>query len=217
MRQLALAALFLFVAACGGTKVYTRPNAAPPSPTADKFIIMPVAINGLPGDNLAQQGALFGGVVAAFKDSGVSLQPIQPALEAAGFGSMGATIADGIYHMVSFHESYDFNEDAGFHGGNSEYKAILDGTGKLVELVSNELKLDFKPKYVVVSRIDSVGSSIPKTVKYRVTAGIYNLVDQKVDKALWYETSTADDPAAILAEMGTLGGKLQGLLVGEGG
>ncbi|OGQ89701.1 MAG: hypothetical protein A2289_07070 [Deltaproteobacteria bacterium RIFOXYA12_FULL_58_15] len=208
-----IVALFAVVTACGGTKLYVRPGAVAPQPATDKFVIMPVKINGLSGDTLAQQAALFGGLVSAFGESAVPLQPIQPALEAAGFGNLGEQIAYGMHHMVSFHDSYDFNEDAGFHGGNSEYQMILEATGKLIELVATELKLDFKPKYIVVAAIDSVSSSIPKTAKYRVVSGIYNLEESKLDEVIWFESSTADDAAAILAEMGTLGGKLKGLLI----
>ena len=79
-----------------------------------------------------------------------------------------------------------------------------------------ELKLDFKPKYVVVAHIDSTSSSIPKTVGYRVIGGLYNVEASKIDQVIWYETSTAEDEAAILAEMGTIGGKLYGLLFAQG-
>ncbi len=218
MKKVAALALVLALVgiACGGTKVYVRPESPTPDPAADKFLIMPVAIKGLPGDNTAQQAALFGGIVAAFKEQAVPLQPIQPVLEAAGMGNMGEKIADGMYHMVSFHNSYDFSEDAGYHGGNSEYAFILDMTAKLVETVAEQLKLDFKPKYSVVAVVESTGSSLPKTVGYRVIAGVYNLEERKVDRVVWYDTKTADDPAAVLAEMGTLGGKLQGLLMSGG-
>ncbi|MBI3180096.1 MAG: hypothetical protein HYZ27_10570 [Deltaproteobacteria bacterium] len=82
---------------------------------------------------------------------------------------------------------------------------------------ATQLKLDFKPKYVAVCHIDSTSSSIPKTVGYRVIGGLYNVEAGKIDQVVWYETKTADDEKAILAEMGTLGTKLYGLLFAQGG
>lgn len=202
-------------ASCTSTKLYVRPGSVPADPAKDKFLIMPVDIHGLPGDKLAQEVALFGGFVAAFKESGVPLQPIKPALEAVGLNNLSWTLAEGMFHLVSFHNTYDFKEDAGFHGGSSEYQLVLDGAAKLVEVVSKELKLDFKPKYVAVCHIDSTGSSIPNTVGYRVIGGIYNVEEEKIDQVIWYEQTTASEEAAVLAEMATLGGKLYGLLLAQ--
>jgi hypothetical protein len=213
----AVSALAASMIACGGgTKLMVRPDATPPNVKADKFLIMPVDIHGLPGDHTAQEAALFGGFVGAFGEQGVPLQPIKPVLETVGLNNLSYEMAEGMYHLVSTHNTYDFNEDGGFHGGDSKLKLIVEGSAKLVETAAAELKLDFKPKYVVVAHIDSTGSSIPKTVGYRVIGGLYNVEAGKIDQVIWYETSTADDEKAILADMGTLGGKLYGLLFAEG-
>ncbi len=193
---------------CASTTIYKRPDAPKANLATDKFLIMPVDIHGLPGDKDAQGAALFGGFLAAFKENGVPLQPIKPALEAAGLGNISWELAEGMYHLVSFHEVYDFNQDGGFHGGDSKLPLIIEGTAKLVALAAEQLNLDFKPKYVVVAHIDSTSSSIPKTIGYRVIGGLYNVEDSKIDQVIWYEKTTADDAAAILAEMGTLGGEL---------
>jgi hypothetical protein len=205
-------ALTSFGFGCASTTLYKRPDAPKADVTADKFLIMPVDIHGLPGNNDAQGAALFGGFVAAFKESGVPLQPIKPALEAAGLNNISWELAEGMHHLVSFHESYDFTQDGGFHGGDSKLPLIIEGTAKLTSLAAEALKLDFKPKYVVVAHIDSTGSSIPKTIGYRVIGGLYNVEAGKIDQVIWYEKTTADDEAAILAEMGTLGSELHGKL-----
>ena len=217
-KNLVLGGIVLAMAAssaCTSTKLYIRPGAPTPDPAADKFLIMPVDIHGLKGDKLAQEAALFAGFVAAFQERGVPLQPIKPVMEAVGLNNLSWELAEGMYHLVSFHEKYDFNEDGGFHGGDSKLPLIIEGTAKLVELAAKELKLDFKPKYVAVAHIDSSSSSIPKTVGYRVIGGIYNVDEGKIDQVIWYEQTTADEEAAILAEMATLGSKLYGLLFAE--
>jgi hypothetical protein len=209
-----IASAFLFAGAfgCASTTLYKRPDAPKVDLAADKFLIMPVDIHGLPGDNMAQGAALFGGFVGAFKENGVPLQPVKPAFEAVGLGNVSWELAEGMHHLVSFHESYDFSQDGGFHGGDSKLPLLMEGTAKLVEIAAEQLKLDFKPKYVVVCHIDSASSSIPKTIGYRVIGGLYNVEASRIDQVIWYEKTTADDPAAILAEMGTLGSELHGKL-----
>ena len=214
-KALSIAVIGASMMACTSTKLMVRPGSTPADPGKDKFLIMPVDIHGLKGDKLAKEAALFAGFVAAFQESGVPLQPIKPALEAVGLNNLSWELAEGMYHAVSFHKSFDFKEDAGFHGGNSKLPLIIEGTAKLIEVAAENLKLDFKPKYVAVAHIDGVGSSIPKTVKYRVIAGIYNVEEGKIDQVIWYEQATADEEAAILAEMGTLGSKLYGLLFAQ--
>jgi len=203
------------ITACTSTKLYIRPGSTAPDMTKDKFLVMPVDIHGLPGDNLKQQAALLGGFIAAFKDKGLSLQPLKPVLETAGVGNLSWELAEGMFHLVSFHESYDFKEDGGFHGGDSKLPIIVEGTAKLVELAAKQLKLDFKPKFVAVAHIDSTGSSIPGTIAYRVIGGVYNVEAGKIDQVVWYEQKTADQEEAVLAEMATLGSKLYGLLFAE--
>ncbi len=192
-------------AACSSNTVNVRPGAPAPKAGVDKFIVMPVDIHGLKGDSMAQGAALMGGFIAAFGDTAVPLQPIKPALEAAGLGNISWELAEGMHHLVSTHKVYDFNEDGGFHGGSSKLPLIVEGTAKLVELAAEQLELGFSPKYVVVAHIDSASSSMPKTIGYRVIAGMYNVEAKKIDRVVWWEKSTADDEAAILAEMATVG------------
>src|SRR5262245_26402383 len=128
------------VACGGGTKLMVRPGSAPANVKADKFLVMPVDIHGLPGDKLAQEAALFGGFVAAFGENGVPLQPIKPVLETVGLNNLSWEMAEGMYHLVSTHDSYDFAEDGGFHGGESKLKLIIEGSAKLIETAATELK-----------------------------------------------------------------------------
>ncbi|MFO0727768.1 MAG: hypothetical protein U1E65_28575 [Myxococcota bacterium] len=213
--QLALGLTLLFSSACASTQLHIRPGSTPPDVATDKFLIMPVDIHGLPGDSAAQQAALFGGFVAAFQDKAVPLQPIKPVLDTIGLNNLSWEMAEGMYHLVSVHNTYDFKEDGGFHGGDSKLPLIIEGSAKLVETAAKELKLDFKPKYVAVAHIDSTGSSLPKTVGYRVIGGIYNVDEGKIDQVIWYESKTADDDKAVLAEMAQVGSKLYGLLFAE--
>ena len=124
-------ATLIAVLSCSSTDVFEREDAMMADPESDKFLILPINIS-MPGDEMAQGAALFGGIVKAFGGSGVSLQPLQPVLEAAGLGNYAYSMAWGMHHMVTWHEVFDFKEDAGFHGGASEYAVVLEGIGKLV-------------------------------------------------------------------------------------
>ena len=205
MKKIILAVIAVSVASCASTSIKVRPEAPMPKMGEDKFVIMPADIHGLPGDSLAQQAALFGGFVAAFGETGVPLQPIKPALEAAGLGNISWELAEGMYHLVNGHDVYDFKADGGFHGGDSKLPLIMEGTAKIIELAAEQLSLDFKPKYVAVAHIDSTSSSVPKTIGYRVIVGVYNVEAGLIDRVAYYEKTTADDEKAILAEMATLG------------
>jgi hypothetical protein len=91
MKHLNKAVVVLVLAAfgCGASgNIYRRADAPKLDYSKEKFVVMPVDIHGLPGDKLALASALFGGFVAAFGKQGISLQPIKPALEAAGLGNL---------------------------------------------------------------------------------------------------------------------------------
>ena len=93
------ALVVMILATCGSTKEWVREGAPTPDPATDKFVILPAYIS-LPGDELKYSAALFGSVIKAFGDSAISLQPLQPVLEAAGLGYMSRSMAYGIYHMA---------------------------------------------------------------------------------------------------------------------
>ena len=192
------------------TTEYVREGSVPANPETDQFLVLPAYI-GVPGDDLALSAALFGGVVAAFGDQAVSLQPLQPLLDAAGLGWIFRSMAYGIHHMVTFHEVFDFAEDAGFHGGTSEYGEVLDVVGEVVNLATNELGLDFNPKYLVVASIYSYGGLFGLLLDIRTLGAIYNLEEQKVDKVVIMEQTTFYNEVAMLAELATLGDKLYGV------
>ncbi|MCP3926914.1 MAG: hypothetical protein GY714_30520 [Desulfobacterales bacterium] len=198
---------------CGGVKQHIRTDADLPNFTKDKIVIMPASTWGLPGDKLAQSAALLGGFVAAFGKQGVSLQPLQPVLEKMGMGSMSWRMARGMYHMVSFHKTYDFKKDVGYHG-SSELPKIIDATAKIISLASKQLKLKFKPKYVAVINVDGYGNwySFGYSKKLRITCGLYNVKTGLVEKVIIKTKSVSSNEAAILAELATIGGDMKALL-----
>ncbi len=205
----------VMMSACASVKSHVRTDAQLPEAGKDKILIMPASIRGLPGDNLAQSAALFGGFMGAFKDQGVSLQPLQPVLEKAGMGNLSARMARGMYHMATFHNTYDFKEDAGYHGGQSELPLIIDGTAKLVSLASKKLKLKFKANYVAVVYVDGWRRMFGKMVKMRVIAGLYNTKTGKVEKVVYKSKMTSSNDKVILGELATLGGQLKDLLMAK--
>ncbi len=198
--------LVVMLAACSSTNEFVREGAPVPDPESDKFVILPVYIS-LPGDEMKYSAALFGSVIKSFGDSAISLQPIQPVMDSAGFGWMPRSMAYGIYHMVTAHGTFDFAEDAGYHGGNSEYQQVVDGLGEFIGFIAEQLKLDFKPKYMVVASIYSYGGFLGKVLKIRTMGAIYNLEERLIDKVYIQEKSTFYNEAAVLAEMATVGDK----------
>jgi hypothetical protein len=82
---------------------------------------------------------------------------------------------------------------------------------KLIETAAGALKLDFKPRFIVMAHIDGLGKgTLPGTLKYRVIGAIYDVKLQKVHAVTYYKKTTAEK--AILAEMGTLGKQLFSIL-----
>ena len=77
--------------------------------------------------------------------------------------------------------------------------------GKLIDLVTTELKLDFKPTYMVVASTYSYGGFLGKILKIRTLAAIYNLKESKIDKVSIIEKTTFYNEVAVLAEMATMG------------
>lgn len=217
MKNLSLRNICLFICtallavSCASVEVKTRPQAPTVDLEKDKFLIMPITLHGLPGDKLEQSAALFGGFLATFGDKAIPLQPLQPALEAAGLGGYSWKLAHGMYHMASVHGIFDPKKDS----DQAEIPLIVEGVGKLATLAAEQLELDFKPKYVVSAHVDGLGSSVPGSLSYRVIAGIYNLEAGKIDKVVYYDQDSVDDDKVVLGEMGTLGSKLYGLLFSE--
>jgi hypothetical protein len=199
-----LMAFGLGTVACGGSAtIFRRAQAPMVDYNKEKFIVMPVDIHGLPGDKMKLGAALFGGFVGGFGGNGISLQPIKPALEAAGMGNLSWELAHGIYHVVSFHKLYDLKMDK----DRAKLAAIPELVAKLVDLAATNLKLDFKPRFVVMAHIDGKGKGrLPGTLKYRVIGAVYDVQLQKVHAVTYFEKTTAEK--AIMAEMATLGKQL---------
>ncbi len=206
LTSLALAALAL--SGCAAKKqVYVRQDAPKVAYEKEKFIVLPVNIHGLPGDSNEYNAALFAGFVSAFGESGISLQPIQPALESAGLGDLPADLAHGIHHAVSAHNAYDLSKDP----DQQNLHAIPELTAKLVEASATALKLEHKPRYVVVAHVDGLGDgTLPETYKYRVIGAIYDTQLHKVHAVTYYEATTAKK--ALIGEMGTIGTQLYQVL-----
>lgn len=211
LRALVVLGTLAMMASCASVTTMTREGAPVPDAAADKFIIMPADIHGMPGDATENAAALFGGFVGAFKESGVPLQPIKPALEAAGMGNLSWEMAHGMYHVVSVHNTFDLKKDSTYHG-DSKLAAYAEMTAKLVKLAAEKLSLDFDPTYVTCVHIDKQGGGMGGMMKYRVIGAIYNVKAGMIDKVIWYEQNTGSDPKVVLAEMASIGPKLHALL-----
>lgn len=207
----AVFAAIALMAGCGSKVKVWRPASA--SATLDmegkKFLVMPADMRSLPGDKNALSAALFGGFIAEFGDKGISLQPIQPALEQAGLGDLSWKLARGMDHAAFFHNSVQWDAC-----GGEDYTTIPNLVKTLVEKVGALLNIpDLKFDYIVVLNIDSLGSSIPGTTKLRVMGGIYDPAKSEIAVAIEWDQTTAED--ALLVEMATIGPKAISLMAGK--
>ena len=207
---LAVVMAVVLVAGCGGKSVWRSPN----SPgyvemEGKKFLVMPADMRYLPGDKLKLSAALFGGFIAEFGDKGISLQPVQPALDKLGLGDLSWKLARGMDHAAFFHNSVEWDACSG-----EDYSIVPTMVKKLIEKVAELLNMpELKFDYIVVLHIDSLGSPIPKSVKLRVMGGIYDPYKDEILVAIRWEQTTAED--AMLAEMALIGPKAIKMMAGK--
>jgi hypothetical protein len=199
-------------AGCGGKKNIWRPEGSPGyiDMTGKKFLVMPVDMRYVEGDKTKLSAALFGSFVAEFGENGIPLQPVQPALEAAGLGDLSWKLARGMYCATFILNKGEWGACEGV-----DYSVIPNMIKMLVEKVGEILeKPDLKFDYIVVLHIDSLGSgTIPETTKLRVIGGMYDTQKDEIAVCMYWDQTTAKD--ALLAEMATIGPKAIGLLAGK--
>ncbi len=210
-----VACVFLTVAlavGCGGKKNIWRPGGSPGyiDMTGKKFLVMPVDMRYVEGDKAKLSAALFGSFVAEFGENGIPLQPVQPALEAAGLGDLSWKLARGMYCATFILNKGEWGACEGV-----DYSVIPNMIKMLVEKVGEILeKPDLKFDYIVVLHIDSLGAgTIPETTKLRVIGGMYDTQKDEIAVCMYWDQTTAKD--ALLAEMATIGPKAIGLLAGK--
>lgn len=216
MRKVAMVACVILavvlVAGCGGKKSIWRPQGSPGyiDMTGKKFLVMPVDMRYVEGDKTKLSAALFGGFVAEFGDSGIPLQPIQPALESVGLGDLSWKLARGMYCATFILNKGEWGACEGV-----DYSIIPNMIKTLVEKVGELLeKPDLKFDYIVVLHIDSLGSgTVPGTTKLRVIGGLYDTQKDEIAVCMYWDQTTAVD--ALLAEMATIGPKAIGLMAGK--
>ena len=200
------------VSACGGGKKIWRPAGSPGYVDMEgkKFLIMPADMRYLPGDKLKLSAALFGGFIAEFGAAGISLQPVQPALDKIGLGDLSWKLARGLTHAAFFHNSSEWDSCSG-----EDYSVIPNLVKTLIEKVAELLNMpELKFDYIVVLHIDSMGAgTIPKTLKLRVLGGIYDPYKDEIAVAVQWDQVTAED--ALLAEMALIGPKAVAVMAGE--
>jgi hypothetical protein len=200
------------VMGCGGKKNIWRPQGSPGyiDMTGKKFLVMPVDMRYVEGDKDKMGAALFGGFVAEFGEDGIPLQPVQPALEAAGLGDLSWKLARGMYCATFILNKGEWGACEGV-----DYSVIPNMIKMLVEKIGEILeKPDLKFDYIVVLHIDSLGSgTVPGTTKLRVIGGMYDTQKDEIAVCMFWEQTTAED--ALLAEMATIGPKAIGLLAGK--
>jgi hypothetical protein len=209
---LTLIVAVVMVAGCGSKVKIWRPDGSPGyiDMEGKKFLVMPADTRYLPGDKLKLSGALFGGFIAEFGENGISLQPVQEALNKIGLGDLSWKLARGLVHAAFFHHKSTWDSCSG-----EDYSVVPNLVKTLVEKVGEILgKPDLKFDYIVVLHIDSRGAgTIPKTVKLHVIGGMYDPMKDEIVVAIQWDQVTAED--AMLAEMATIGPKAIKLMVGK--
>jgi hypothetical protein len=186
-----------------------------------KALILPVRISMGVGDDDKLGAALFGGFVAAFGENGIPLQPIAPALEAAGLMRLSTIMASGVAHVGLDHNSDDLTVCVDERA--AEMAEALKLLNQLVKEVGKmladggaiESAEGFKFDYVVGLSIYSMGMDMTGQFKeYKVFGGVVDAETTKILAATRFKGSTMNDETAFLAEFGTLGGKVKDVLFG---
>lgn len=209
---LTLVLAVIWIGGCGNkVKVWSPQGSAQAlDMTGKKFLVMPADTRYLPGDKTELAAALFGGFIAEFGDKGISLQPIQPALEQVGLGDLSWKLARGLVHAAFFHNAAQWDAC-----GGEDYSVVPNLVKTLVEKVGELLSMpDLKFDYIVVLHVDSMGAgTLPKTLKLRVLGGVYDPAKDEIAVAVQWDQTTAED--VLLAEMATLGPKALSLMTGK--
>lgn len=200
-------------AGCGTTTYYNTAYANKLKLGDDKFLIMPVEFNGFPDDmRVALEVIIFAQFLATFGKYGVSLQPVKPAFEAAGFGNLSRHLAQGIYHVASVHRNPYLAKDR----CEPYIGPMVASLAKFVNWVVGALRAagapipeDYKFEYVLVAYVDRLGKGfLGKGMQYRVVGGLVNAQTQEIVAATWFVKTSMDNKAAYVASLGTLGRQL---------
>ena len=196
------AATLALAASCKTSNtVHVRKDAPELHYNQEKFLVLPINTNGLPGSSEDYNTALSTGFVGAFGTQGVSLQPVEPQLEEAGMGDLSPELARGIQEEVE-RGNFDLKE-----AGSAELAVIPEKMGQLAEMSASALGLDFKPRFVAIAHVEGKGEGdLPETYNYSVIGAIYDLQLEKVHAATYYDKTTAKD--ALIGEMATIGKQL---------
>lgn len=179
----------------------------------DKFLIMPVDFHGFPSSmKTALEVTIFASFIATFGKYGVSLQPIKKGFEAAGFANLSWQLAHGVYHVAAFHKNPYLAKDR----CKPWIGPMVASIAKFVNWVVGALKAAGVPipdgyrfKYVLTAHVDKVAVKFGgKMMKYRVIGGIIDADRQVIVAATWFTKTSANNKAAYVAALGTLGKQL---------
>ena len=202
-KHLTLAVLSLVIMAigvgCGGGKVFVREDAEPIDLETEKILILPSTHYGFGSyglDETKMMAALVGGTIKAFGSSGITLEPLKSAFEAAGIGGASRRMCYGCYHSIDFHNSFDLKNES----CDPEAAKVPEVAAKIISLVSEKLGLDFKPRYVFGLYMWAYGSGmVPGTAKIRFVAAIYDTEKQLIHSCCYYTKTVAKDMMMVEA------------------
>jgi hypothetical protein len=199
--------------ACGGTTFYNTGYTKKLKLGEDKFLIMPVDFHGFPSDmQTILEVTIFANFIETFGKYGVSLQPLKKGFEAAGFPNLSWELAEGLYHVASFHRNPYLDRDT----CRPYIGPMAQGLAKFVNWVVGALKAAGVPipegyrfQYVLTAHIDKLGVMFGgKAMKYRVIGGIVDTDNRQIVAATWFEKTNMNNKVAYVAALGTLGKQL---------
>ncbi len=211
-----MALALVFTMASSGCATHTFYNTAYKNKLElgkDKFLIMPVDFHGFPSSmKTLLEVTIFAQFIATFGKYGVSLQPIKKGFEAAGFGNLSWQLAHGIFHVASFHKNPYLAKDR----CRPWIGPMVASIAKFVNWVVGALKAagapipeGYKFQYVLTAHVDKVAVQFGgKMMKYRVIGGIVDADKQVIVAATWFKKTSANNKAAYVAALGTLGKQL---------
>jgi hypothetical protein len=192
------------------TRSWRAPEAGPYLDLrAHTVLILPMDIH-MPADPLALGAALLGGYLLEAGPSAIALQPIKPALDSIGLGTLSGTMAHAFLHAAFVHNASVFDTCSG-----EDFSRVPEDAEKLAQKAGDLLgRSDLNPEYLVALHLDFLGpGSVPRTNNYRVSGGAYDLSKKSMAVAFAWEQTTSDD--AMIAEMAALGKRIIAVLQGE--
>ncbi len=197
VRVVFAAAIAACAAGCGGGYVFRNPELPPAVLKDSPALLLPVEARGLPGNAQALAAAAAKGALSAVPGSAIDVSPALPSFEAAGLEGTGWEAVSGMFHLLDEHGLFDPAADSAPCGRGLE--SLHSRLDKLASIAARKFDLRFGPRWLLALGVQGRGKgALEGTLKYRVSAGIYDIQKRRIHTFVFMEDAMADDEKALL-------------------